>query len=134
VVLAIENDCTIAPAGAYKMTPNHEVKRNEAFRGLSQEKFLSLENYQHFRNVQTLTLKSELDKPSAPFNHRFLEPILDDFPKGLWSIQRDNTKTMAVIRNLLWPGWGFYHKTGSKKFGQMYIGDGLKNAELQFMI
>ena len=82
------------------MTPVHQVKRNEAFKGLSQDQFLSLENYQHFRNVQTMTLKAELDKPSAPFNHRFLEPVLDDFPKGLWSIQRDHTKTTAVIRNL----------------------------------
>ena len=34
VVYAIENDCCIAPAGAYKMTPTHQVRRNEAFRGL----------------------------------------------------------------------------------------------------
>jgi radial spoke head protein 9 len=51
VVFAIENDCVIAPVGAYKLTPTHQVKRNEAFIGLPKSDFLSLENYQHFRNV-----------------------------------------------------------------------------------
>ena len=31
VVYAIENDCTLAPLGAFKMTPTHQVRRNEAF-------------------------------------------------------------------------------------------------------
>ena len=34
VVHAIENDCQIAPCGAFKMTSKHEVCRNEAFKGL----------------------------------------------------------------------------------------------------
>lgn len=37
VVYAIENDCAIAPVGAYKMTPTHQVRRNEAFRGHKQD-------------------------------------------------------------------------------------------------
>ena len=35
VIYAIENDCSIAPVGAFKMTPTHQVRRNEAFRGLA---------------------------------------------------------------------------------------------------
>jgi radial spoke head protein 9 len=31
VVFAIENDCSIAPIGAFKMTPLHQVRRNEAY-------------------------------------------------------------------------------------------------------
>ena len=38
VVLAIENDCQIAPIGAFKMTAQHQVRRNEAFKGLSNQK------------------------------------------------------------------------------------------------
>ena len=34
VVLAIENDCQIAPLGAFKMTSQHQVRRNEAFKGV----------------------------------------------------------------------------------------------------
>jgi hypothetical protein len=40
----------------------------------------------HFRNVQNTVAKEQLDEPGAPFNPKFLEPITDDFPKGIWSI------------------------------------------------
>lgn len=130
VVLAIENDCSICPAGAFKLTPQHQVRRNEAFKGLSSDEYLDLANYLHFRNVQTAQYKEELDKPSAPFNPRFLEPITEDQPRGLWSIQANESNSKSIIRSLQWPGFGFFHKHSSKKFGYLYIGDGLKNDEL----
>lgn len=51
IVRAIENDCHVVPQGAFKLTPNHSVERNEAFRGLKGEEAFSLINYSHFRNV-----------------------------------------------------------------------------------
>ena len=51
VVAAIENDCQICPVGSFKMTPEHQVRRNEAFRGLEGTDGLRLDNYLHFRNV-----------------------------------------------------------------------------------
>lgn len=53
VVSAIENDCQMAPVGAFKMTAQHQLRRNEAFRGLTEEQGLSLQNYVHFRNAQS---------------------------------------------------------------------------------
>ena len=73
MVHAIENDCQICPVGAFKMTPEHQVRRNEAFGGLSGESGMQLENYLHFRNVQDEQKRAELDLPTAPFNERFLE-------------------------------------------------------------
>ena len=52
VVHAIENDCQICPIGSFKMTPEHQVRRNEAFRGLTREDGMKLDSYLHFRNVQ----------------------------------------------------------------------------------
>jgi len=51
VVFAIENDCAIAPVGSFKMTPNHQVRRNESFKGLNKDEAGSLNSYMHFRNV-----------------------------------------------------------------------------------
>lgn len=51
VVCAIENDCQIAPVGAFKMTANHELRRNEAFQGLNCDNAKALESYVHLRNV-----------------------------------------------------------------------------------
>lgn len=47
---AIETECQLIPIGAYKLTPNHELRLNEAFVGLNFKEAIDLENYQHFRN------------------------------------------------------------------------------------
>lgn len=44
-VSAIENDCHIVPKGAVKMTDQHEVRNNVAFRGLSEEEALCISGY-----------------------------------------------------------------------------------------
>ena len=50
VVHAIENDCHLCPLGSFKMTPRHELRRAEAFKGLDVKNGSNLMNYQHFRN------------------------------------------------------------------------------------
>jgi len=50
-VLAIENDCHIMPHGAMRLTEQHEVHRNVAFRGLDKNNAFVLSSYSHFRNV-----------------------------------------------------------------------------------
>lgn len=130
VVHAIETDCQIAPAGAYKMTAAHQVRRNEAFQGLNADDSLKITSYLHFRNVLVPEKKKQLDLPSAPFDPLFLEGIQDDKPNGCWSFQHDLAKRTVLGRNLLWPGFNFYHSLNKNKFGCVYIGDGLKNLEL----
>lgn len=51
-VYAIENDCHIVPKGAMKLTEHHEVRRNNAFRGLSSEEAFSINSYFNFRNIR----------------------------------------------------------------------------------
>ena len=77
------------PNGAFKLTPTHQVRRNEAFKGLKKDECLDENNYQHFRNVQYDDTKSNLDLPNAPFNTRFLDPINRDTPTGCWAFQKD---------------------------------------------
>ena len=43
------------------MTSEHQVRRNEAFKGLDNSKALDLANYQHFRNAQTEEKRKLLD-------------------------------------------------------------------------
>ena len=54
---AIDNDCSTLPIGALKLTPLHELRYNDAFKGLSIEDSLSLKSYQHFRPVQSEEMK-----------------------------------------------------------------------------
>jgi radial spoke head protein 9 len=46
----------------------------------------------------------------------------------------DTTGITAIIRNRLWPGYFGYHRSNSKIFGGLYIGNGIKNNDLPFMI
>lgn len=133
VVNAIENDCHICPVGAFKMTPQHELRRNEAFRGLNKDDASLSQCYQYFRNVQQDDKKALLDKNDAPFH----KDILDSLAKatlGEWSNQMDERGNVACFRSLSWPGFQMYHLSGSCKFGNMYIGDGLKNQEVHFIV
>lgn len=133
VVNAIENDCQVAPVGAYKMTSKHEVCRNESFSGLQPSDALKLTQYCHFRNVLDETKRQQLEAPGIAFDDCFLEDLSKDQPKGCWNFQMAVFNKIALGRSLLWPGFNFYHKVNSNKFGSIYIGDGLKNLELQFM-
>ena len=70
-----------------KLTPQHEVTRNEAFLGLTISEIGSLNNYSHFRNVQTSQKKDLLEADDAIFNKNFLDDVHDDKPVGCWSLQ-----------------------------------------------
>lgn len=136
LVRAIENDCHVIPQGAIKLTTAHEVARNESFKGLSAAEAFTLANYSHFRNVQTKEKKEGLEKDDAIYQRNFLDDVSSDKPPhGCWCIQRDAaTGTIAILRNLMWPGSYAYHKAGTRVFGSIYIGDGQKNTDLAFMV
>lgn len=134
VIHAIENDCQICPLGAFKMTPDHQVRRNEAFQGLQKEQGMRLDSYLHFRSVQDEQKRAELDLPTAPFNEKFLECISEDQPKGCWALQLDERCEQVMVRSLQWPGYQFFHRLNSNGFGAIYVGDGLKNLDIHFIV
>jgi len=68
----------------------------------------------------------------AIFQPNFLDEVADDMPQGCWSIQKDSTGQVAVIRNNVWAGFTAYYKVSSNDFGGIYVGDGLKNLDLPF--
>lgn len=49
IVHEVENHCHSVPKGSYKYTPLKEVRRNEAFKGLSKDEAFAISNWQHFR-------------------------------------------------------------------------------------
>jgi radial spoke head protein 9 len=133
-VFAIENDCQVVPLGSVKLTPMHEVRRNEAFKGLGHDAALDETSYLHFRSAQTKEKKDLNQKDDAIFRPDFVESIADDSIKGSWSIQYDTSRTAVSVKSLLWPGYVAFHKLKSKTYGGVYIGDGIKNVDLPFML
>lgn len=55
VVRAIENDCAVVPVGAFKLTPTHELRHNDSFRGVSLADIANPASFQHFRGTYTRT-------------------------------------------------------------------------------
>lgn len=110
------------------------MRRNETFKGLSGADACELSSYTHFRNVLDERKKEDLDLPTAPFNPCFLESISEDNPKGCWNLVLDDRKETVLIRSFMWPGYQFYHKQATNKFGSFYNGDGLKCLDLHFII
>jgi radial spoke head protein 9 len=134
VVSAVEKECQVVPIGALKMTPIHEVRRNEGFKGLRGASAWSLENYVHFRSVLCKKKRDLIDRDEGIFNNQFLDTLAQDSLKGAWSIQKDTSESVAIIRNKLWPGYYAYHRTNSPIYGSLYIGSGLRNNDLPFML
>jgi radial spoke head protein 9 len=86
------------------------VERNEAFRGLKGDCTFGLEHYSHFRNVQAAEKKENLEREDTIFQSNFLDDLITDKPNGAWSIQKDASGTVALLRTSLWPGFYAFHK------------------------
>jgi len=131
---AIEKECQIVPVGALKMTPLREVRRNEGFKGLRGPQAVNLENYAHFRGVLSKEKRDLIDRDEGIFNHNFLDLVSSDPLKGAWTVQKDTTESTVIIRNKLWPGYYSYHRLNSQIYGGLYVGNGIRNNDLPFML
>lgn len=54
--------------------------------------------------------------------------------RGSWSMHSDSFKGVAVLRSLLYPGYCFYYSSHDLSWGGLYVGDGIQNTNLVFMI
>ena len=133
VVRTIEHDTSIVPLGGFKMLPINEIRRNDLFEGLSSDELDKIENYFHFRKIESQNKKDMIDMGKAVFDFSFLDCLSDDELKCSWSIQTDSAKSVSNIRSIVWPGYYAYHKSNCDLFGGVYIGFGIKNVDIPFM-
>ena len=81
-MFAIENDCHIIPKGSYKLTDQHEIHPNNAYRGMDIENSLSINCYMHFRSAQDHVKKAGLEKDDCVFKNDFLDEASNQLFKG----------------------------------------------------
>lgn len=60
-VLAIEQECQLAPIGAFKMVTCHEIRYNEQYRPSAPKDF-NLNQFAHFRYPQSSEAKKKIGK------------------------------------------------------------------------
>ena len=117
-----------------RLNEKHEVQRSEAFNGLTNENAFKLGSYMHFRNCQNETKQGNLESDDAIFQNDFLDDVESDMPKGSWSLQKDGSGRVAIIRNNVWKGFTAWHRANTQNHGSIYVGDGLKNVNFQFTV
>ena len=134
VVNTIERQCQIVPVGSFKKNTLKEVKINEAFTGLKFNDMCNLSSYSHLRPLQQREKLDLAGREDDIFNHNFLDCV-EASSKGSWSVQRDEiNQAVVLIRSRLWPGYTSYARANTNIFGGVYIGDGVCNQDLPFMI
>ena len=79
-------------------------------------------------------MRDFLDREDAVLSPNILDDLARDTPFGSWSIQKNGNNTGVVLRSLLWPGYYAYADMNSSNFGGVYIGDGIKNSDLPFLL
>lgn len=134
MIRQIDYDTSIIPEGALRLIPEHELRINKTFKGLKPEELKNKNKFLHFRPILDEKKREYIETDDAIEHFDVLDSIETDVMKGSWSIQLDPTKTICNVRSLLWPGYYAVHKANTKTYCSIYIGNGIKNSELAFMI
>ncbi|KDO29418.1 hypothetical protein SPRG_05955 [Saprolegnia parasitica CBS 223.65] len=133
IVEAIDDAASIVPCGAYVVSATHHVVANRLFQGLTWDRAQQLSSYYHYRPADSAERKSALSQPGLVRAADFLDPISSDLD-GVWDMRKDNTGAAIVLRHLQYPGAIFFHKPRTGVYGFAYVGDGLRNPDLAFML
>lgn len=134
VVHSIEYECQIVPVGSYKRTPVSDIHKNEAFRGLKADEAVKLSSYMHFRKCEQKAKVDQTNRQDDIYVADFLDNANEVEGKELWTVGRDVTQTTACLRSRRWPGYYAFHRCNTPVFGGFYLGNGMKNCDLEFMV
>ncbi|BFZ12500.1 hypothetical protein BsWGS_15539 [Bradybaena similaris] len=132
VISEIDNDVRIVPRGAFVQVPTAEVVKNRNFEGLSVQEAAKPCNYMHFREAQSLNMKSQRANFDKAID--FMNSIEDDIPHGSWITQFQRGSDLVILCSLRWPGYVFFHVPATGQYGSVYFGTGEKNLDLPFML
>ncbi|KAJ1562537.1 Radial spoke head protein 9 [Nowakowskiella sp. JEL0078] len=135
VVALINYEALVVPRGAFYRNALGELKPNPSFEGLPKSQMNHLTSYFHFRAGYNGNKKSMLERAQF-FDETIdvLQPLSEDEPRGMWALQVERGGTVAILRNLIWPGFTFFHTSTPPKWGSIYIGTGQRNGSIGYML
>ncbi|KAG1679524.1 hypothetical protein FOA52_011125 [Chlamydomonas sp. UWO 241] len=110
---AVNEACGVVPVGSLQPDATNRIVANRLFTGLPHPD--KLESYAH-RTV-------------APGSRTLAADL-----RGCWAVNYDPFKTVAAVRSLLFPGYTMYYSGHDATWGALYVGDGLRNNDLIFML
>ncbi|XP_011300961.1 radial spoke head protein 9 homolog [Fopius arisanus] len=130
----ITEESLIIPRGAWCRRPDGSTTENNAFEGLDPIESLDQKSYLHARFPKEKWTENLLTRNDYNYSLDFLDPTSIDIPGECWNIQRYLGSRLIILQNLYWPGMTFYHIPESPHHGFLYIGYGMKNINLPFML
>lgn len=123
------------PVGSFKKNTLGCVQRNEAFRGLRMNELCSLDSYMHLRPCEQREKCEQAAREEDIFCHDFLDNAALQKPNEGWTVQKDEINlAVVVLRSRVWPGFTAFTRANTPCYGSLYIGNGIKQVDLPFMI
>lgn len=116
IIDSVNSATAVQPKGYFIANAHNQVVPNRLFSGLEYPD--KLESYVH---------------RSAALEEGKGGGLAGDV-RGSWSLHYDSFKGVAVLRSLLFPGYCFYYSSHDLTWGSLYVGDGLQNNDLVFML
>ena len=102
------------PVGALVENADNDIVANLSFRGLPHPE--KLESYLHF-----------LPGPAA-------HATVAKDPRGTWTVRYEELSGRATVRSMVWLGYAFYYDARTLESGGLYVGTGVRNNDLIFML
>lgn len=134
-VQMLDFDCSVVPAAAWILTDAHKVSPTPDFRGLSYNELSDLSSYAHFRPPENFAKLRAMARNDAEWkSSNFLDRITGDLPKGCWTHRMSAGTSSVLLRSLSWPGYSFYAVADKGYYASCYIGHGIKNHDLPFLL
>lgn len=130
MVCTIDMECAMCPAGALMKKADHSVVASPTFTGLSYDAANMVGSYVFMNKPKEVGVNESALKASSDF----LTSCADMVPKGALVFRFDVANNIVTTRNLLWPGAMAYSVVGMPVHGYCYVGDGLKNTDIAFML
>lgn len=134
IIKKIDDECSILPKGALIVDASKRVIQNAYYTGLSYESALKTSAYLHFRKPLSLQGQLNLVKPGIIKSADFLDCIDKDIPTTMWSIKANECANSVYVYNVYWEGYSFYSILNSAEYGSVYLGNGIPNSDIAFMM
>lgn len=131
-VLQHDTDCRVAPRGALLRNEDDTVRRNATFEGLDFQTAVYLNQYLHVRKSRRHVTKLETEGVYLAADS--FDPLVDDVPQGIWNLKYDGMQQLVYGTTALYPGAVFYHRPETPLFGNIYMGDGVVNGDVAFLL
>jgi radial spoke head protein 9 len=134
-VESIDSETSVVPVQAYILNDAHQVVPSAEYAGLSWSDMNDLASYGHFRPATNIGKLRAMAKDDIEWkNSNFLDRLTGSLPHGCWAKRLDPANSSVQLRSLLWPGYVFYAVAEKQYFGSIYIGHGVRNNDLPFLL